>query len=115
MKILLISPAADPEKRTNKGLMMQQLTLYILQGLTPSQHIVETIEEEIEEVDLNSDCDLVAISYMTANAPRAYELCAEFKKRGKTVIVGGVHPTILPDEAAQHADTVVIGEAEGKR
>jgi len=113
MKILLISPAADPEKRTNKGLMMPQLALYILQGLTPSQHIVETIEEEIEEVDLNSDCDLVAISYMTANAPRAYELCAEFKKRGKTVIVGGVHPTILPDEAAQHADTVVIGEAEG--
>lgn len=50
---------------------------------------------------------------MTANAPRAYELCEEFRKRGKTVILGGVHPTILPDEAMQHADCVVVGEAEG--
>jgi radical SAM superfamily enzyme YgiQ (UPF0313 family) len=50
---------------------------------------------------------------MTANAPRAYYLTQEFKKRGKTVVLGGVHPTILPDEALQYADSVVIGEAEG--
>jgi radical SAM superfamily enzyme YgiQ (UPF0313 family) len=50
---------------------------------------------------------------MTSNAPRAYYLADEFKKRGKTVVMGGVHPTILPDEALQHADSVVIGEAEG--
>jgi radical SAM superfamily enzyme YgiQ (UPF0313 family) len=50
---------------------------------------------------------------MTANAPRAYELCQEFKKRGKKTILGGVHPTILPDEALEYADCVVVGEAEG--
>jgi len=113
MKILLISPTVDSEIRTNKGLMMPQLALYILEGLTPSEHEVRIIEEEIEPVDLEQDCHLVGISCMTANVPRAYELCKEFKKRGKTVILGGVHPTILPEEALRHADSVVIGEAEG--
>jgi radical SAM superfamily enzyme YgiQ (UPF0313 family) len=113
MKILLISPTIDAEKRTNKGLMMPQLSLYILEGLTPSEHQVEIMEEEAEDVDLDYECDLVGISCMTANAPRAYELCEEFRQRGKTVVLGGVHPTILPDEALQYADSVVIGEAEG--
>ncbi len=113
MKILLISPAINTEKRTNKGLMMPQLALYILKGLTPPEHEVKIIEEETVQIDLEQECDLIGISCMTANAPRAYELSQEFKKRGKTVILGGVHPTILPDEALQHADCVVIGEAEG--
>ena len=113
MKILLISPTIDTQKRTNKGLMMPQLALYILEGLTPIEHEVKIIEEEIADIDLNEDCNLVGISCMTANAPRAYELCKEFKKRGKTVVLGGVHPTILPDEALQYANSVVVGEAEG--
>ena len=113
MKILLISPTVDSEKRTNKALMLPQLALYIIQGLTPPEHEVIVIEEEITPVDLEQECDLVAISCLTANAPRAYELCKEFKERGKTVVLGGVHPTILPDEALQHATSIVIGEAEG--
>ncbi len=92
---------------------MPQLALYILEGLTPPEHEVRIIEEEIEAIDLDQECDLVAISCMTANAPRAYELCQEFRKRGKTVVLGGVHPTILPDEALEYADCVVVGEAEG--
>lgn len=113
MKILLISPAVDAEKRTNKWLMMPQLALYILEGLTPPGHEVTVIEEETGNVNPDEDCDLVGISCMTANAPRAYELCAEFRKRGKPVVLGGVHPSILPEEAMQHADSVVVGEAEG--
>jgi radical SAM superfamily enzyme YgiQ (UPF0313 family) len=113
MKILLISPAVDAEKRTNKGLMMPQLALYILKGLTPPGHEVAITEEEVETVDLDQDCQLVGISCMTANSTRAYELCREFRNRGKYVVLGGVHPTILPDEALEHADSVVIGEAEG--
>ena len=113
MKILLISPTVDTEKRTNKGLMMPQLSLYILEGLTPPEIEVKVIEEDIDHIDLEQECDLVGISCLTANAPRAYELCQEFKKRGKTVVLGGVHPTILPDEALQYADCVVVGEAEG--
>ncbi|HTX87806.1 MAG TPA: radical SAM protein [Bacteroidales bacterium] len=113
MKIVFISPAVNPKKRTPRGLMMPQLGLYILEGLTPPEHTVRIIEEEVEKINLDEECDLVGISCMTANSPRAYELAYEFRKRGKTVIMGGVHPTILPEEAAQHADAVVIGEAEG--
>jgi radical SAM superfamily enzyme YgiQ (UPF0313 family) len=113
MKILLISPTIDAQKRTNKELMMPQLALYILKGLTPDTHQVKIVEEEAEDVDLNEACDLVGISCMTANALRAYDLAAEFRKRGKTVVLGGVHPTILPQEASQYADCVVVGEAEG--
>jgi radical SAM superfamily enzyme YgiQ (UPF0313 family) len=113
MKILLISPTIDNERRTNKGLMMPQLSLYILKGLTPREHEVKIIEEESESINLEERCDLVAISCMTANSTRAYELAKKFMARGKTVVLGGVHPTILPDEALQYSDCVVIGEAEG--
>lgn len=113
MKILLISPAVSKSKRTVKELMMPQLALYILEGLTPAPHTVTIIEEEVQSIHFEESCDLVGISCMTANAPRAYEVAGEFRKRGKTVILGGVHPTILPEEALEHADSVVIGEAEG--
>lgn len=113
MKILLISPVVDVGIKTTKQLMLPELALYILEGLTPSEHEVKIIEEEAEDIDLDEECDLVGISCMTANAPRAYALSREFKKRGRTVIMGGVHPTILPDEALRHSDCVVIGEAEG--
>ena len=65
--------------------MMPQLALYILQGLNPPEHDVTIIEQEAEDIDLDQECDLIGISCMTANAPRAYELCQEFRKRGKTI------------------------------
>jgi radical SAM superfamily enzyme YgiQ (UPF0313 family) len=113
MKILLISPYVDETKRRETGLLLPPLALYILEGLTSSEHKVKIVEEEIETINLDEDCDLVGISCMTANAPRAYFLAGEFRKRAKVVVMGGVHPTILPDEALQYADCVVIGEAEG--
>ncbi|MDD5571775.1 MAG: radical SAM protein [Bacteroidales bacterium] len=113
MKILLISPLRNVTQKTSKNLMMPQLALIIIEGLTPKEHEVKIIEEESQAVNIDEDCDLVGISCMTANANRAYHLAEEFRKRGKTVVLGGVHPTILPDEAMQYADSVVIGEAEG--
>jgi radical SAM superfamily enzyme YgiQ (UPF0313 family) len=113
MKILLISPTVDNSKRTNQGLMMPQLALYILQGLTPAEHEVQILDEEEEELILDESCDLVGISCMTANAPRSYQIAKKFRSLGKTVVMGGVHPTILPEEALKHCDSVVIGEAEG--
>lgn len=113
MHILLISPARNPYVKKPKGIMMPQLALNLLEGLTPPHHRVTLIEEEIESIDLDMECDIVGISCMTSNAPRAYHLADEFRKRGNRVVMGGIHPTILPDEALQHADSVVIGEAEG--
>jgi radical SAM superfamily enzyme YgiQ (UPF0313 family) len=113
MKILLISPVRDSNQRTNKGLMMPQLSLFILDGLTPKEHTVKIIEEEYARIDFDEECDLVGISCMTSNAQRAYYIASEFKKRNRTIVMGGVHPTILPDEVLQFSDSVVIGEAEG--
>ena len=113
MKILLISPARDKHAYTNKGIMIPQLALFILEGLTPKKHQVKIVEEEFMSVDFEEECDIVGISFMTSNAYRAYNISKEFKKRGKTIIMGGIHPTILPDEVLQYADAVVVGEAEG--
>jgi radical SAM superfamily enzyme YgiQ (UPF0313 family) len=113
MKILLISPARDKYAYTNKGIMIPQLALFIIEGLTPKEHNVKIVEEEYMTIDFEEDCDIVGISFMTSNSSRAYNISTEFKKRGKTIIMGGIHPTILPEEALQYADAVIIGEAEG--
>src|SRR4030065_358498 len=103
MKILLISPCVDPETRTPKGIMIPQLSLHILYGLTPTEYAVKIIEEELEDINFDEECDLIGISCMTANAPRAYFIAQQFRKRGKRVVLGGVHPTILPNEALNYA------------
>jgi radical SAM superfamily enzyme YgiQ (UPF0313 family) len=113
MKILLISPLAGDGFRREKGLLWPSLALYILEGLTPEEHTVKIVEEEFESIPFEEKFDLIGISCMTANAPRAYLLADHFRLKGTKVVVGGIHPTILPDEALQHADSVVIGEAEG--
>ncbi|MEK7449267.1 MAG: B12-binding domain-containing radical SAM protein, partial [Planctomycetota bacterium] len=71
MKVLLISPSIAPDLKTPKGLMIPQLALHILEGLTPLEYEVKTVEEETERINLDEDCELVGISCMTANAPRA--------------------------------------------
>lgn len=113
MKILLISPCQGAKGRQQKSVIFPQLALDLLAGLTPPGHEVTIIEEEIDDIPLDAECDLVGLSCMTSNAPRAYWLAGEFKKRNRTVVLGGIHPTLLPDEALQYADSVVIGEAEG--
>ena len=71
------------------------------------------VEEEFEPLPLNGHWDVVGITAMTATAPRAYELALLFRQNGSKVILGGIHPSVLPDEAARFGDAVVIGEAEG--
>lgn len=74
---------------------------------------VSIIDENIEDLDLNEECDLVGITAVTANVNRAYKIADEFRKRDKKVVMGGAHVSFIPDEALNHADSVVIGEAEG--
>jgi radical SAM superfamily enzyme YgiQ (UPF0313 family) len=113
MEIYLISPRQYGTRKTPKALRIPQIALKYLSALTPSRHNVFSIEEEVEPIDFEYDCDLVALSVMTASSIRAYQIAREFKRRGKTVVMGGVHPSVLPDEALMYADAVVIGEAEG--
>jgi len=88
------------------------LALPTLAGLTPSDVETEIIDENIEDINFEDNTDLVGITAPTFLATRAYEIADEFRKIGVRVILGGIHPSILPDEAIQHADSVVIGEAE---
>jgi len=113
MKLLLVSPSRKFGKKILKAVKMPQLGLHILASLTPNDVDITVVDEGIREVDFSLDFDLVGISCMTATANRSYQLSDRFRKRASKVILGGIHPTILPQEAIQHADAVVIGEAEG--
>jgi len=115
MKLLLISPSRKFGKliKVPKALKIPQLGLHILASLTPNNVDITVVDEEIREIDFSLDFDLIGISCMTATANRTYQLSDMYRQRGSKVVLGGIHPTILPQEAIQHADAVVIGEAEG--
>ena len=86
-------------------------SLYVAAAM-PSHVHTQILDEEIEPVDFATDADVVGISFMTYNAPRAYEIADRFRASGKPVIFGGYHPTFRPEEAIAHADAVCIGDAE---
>jgi len=115
-KILLVFA----HSRTSSGLFNKfvytsyypSITLEQLISITPNKYKVEYVDERYESVDLNWKGSLVGISTLTLNALHAYSIADEFRKKGKTVVLGGYHPSALPEEAIKHADAVVIGEAE---
>jgi radical SAM superfamily enzyme YgiQ (UPF0313 family) len=113
MRVLLVSPSRDPGKRVTNGFKFSQLTLPVLASLTPPDVEVSAIDEDLADIDFSKAYDLVGITCMTATARRSYELGDLFRARGATVVLGGIHPTVVPQEAIAHADAVVIGEAEG--
>jgi radical SAM superfamily enzyme YgiQ (UPF0313 family) len=88
------------------------LGLLTVAGLTPPEFAVEFTDENVSEIDFDSDAGMIAISVMTPLAHRAYEIADQFRARGKTVVLGGIHVSIHPEEAAAHADCVVTGEVE---
>lgn len=69
-------------------------------------------DENLREINFDEPCDLVCLSAMTAQAPRAYEIADAFRERGVTTVMGGIHAALLPEEAALHADVVLVGEGE---
>lgn len=81
-------------------------------ALTPPEHIVKIVDEEVSDIDFEEHFDLVGITAMSFKATRAYEIAGEFRKRGITVVMGGIHATVCPDEVLEHVDAIVIGEAE---
>jgi len=81
-------------------------------ALTPDTWHVDVIDEYVEELDLARDADLVGISTYSVNATRGYELAEHFRSRGIPVVMGGIHASMVPDEALQYVDSVVVGECE---
>jgi radical SAM superfamily enzyme YgiQ (UPF0313 family) len=121
MKILLVLPAGEqvrvtpdnPEVPRRAMLRFSVLPLTAVAALTPREHEVRIVDENVEALDFATDCNVVGITFMTALAPRAYEIAASFRRRGRIVVGGGYHATLCPEDAAPHFDALVVGDAEG--
>ena len=116
-KLLLVDPYPRESPyhlgaSERKAIWFPKLSLPAIAAYTPEHWDVEVQDEAVREIDLDYPADMVGISVMTCYAPRAYQLADEFRKRGVPVVLGGVHPTYCPDEALQHCDAIVTGEAE---
>jgi len=91
---------------------MEPLTFAVLKGLTPPQHEVELFDDRFEAIPFDNPVDLVAINTEIYTARRAYEIADRYRRRDVPVVLGGYHATMIPEEAAAHADAVVVGDAE---
>lgn len=112
MKIDLIVPATRIQRRKMSLAVCPPLAPAMLAALTPKGAEITITDENVTRVDMDKDVDLVGITVITSTANRAYEIADGYRKRGVKVVLGGIHPSVLPDEAGRHADAVVIGEAE---
>jgi radical SAM superfamily enzyme YgiQ (UPF0313 family) len=128
LKILLISPGGtffskrrDFGEYVENSREMQTILHYwsgigaslpTIAGATPGDEELRIIDENIEAINFNESCDLVGITAITQQTNRAYEIADEFRKRGRYVVMGGIHATVLPEEAMEHVDTVFVGEGE---
>ena len=113
MKIKLIAPHEQREDTISSPFKLQRVNLPLLAALTPPGHTITIVEEAFAPDDINQDVDLVGITVLTELALRAYHIGDTYRQKGVKVVMGGIHPTVLPDEALEHADAVVVGEAEG--
>ena len=93
---------------------LPSLGLLTLAGMTSSDHTINywEIDDLPPESELSANLDLVAISSFSARIQDAYTLADQFRQNGTPVVLGGLHVTALPEEAAKHADSVMIGEGE---
>ena len=110
MKITFVRPHLTDARSRDA---MEPLVFAILAGLTPPDVELDLIDERLGPIPDDHNTDLVALTVETFTARRAYQIATRFHERGVPVVVGGYHPTFLPEEALQYADGVVIGDAEG--
>lgn len=112
MKILLISP--ERKRRRDEAFLFKLgfLNLPYIAAVTPMDVEVKIVDEAHEAIDFDERVDLVGLTAQTPVAPRAYQIASEFRKRGIPVVMGGVHASMLPEEAIQYVDSVVVGEGE---
>lgn len=120
MRLLLIQPwhRSDKSYRSKYSFLISYapLTLATLKALIPNDIDceVDVCDEMVEKIDkyLKRSYDIVAITLQTSAAIKSYELAKQFKEKGSYIVMGGYHPTYMPEEAIKYADTVIIGAAE---
>jgi radical SAM superfamily enzyme YgiQ (UPF0313 family) len=109
MKISFVRPSLHGQPA---GDAMTPLAFAILKSLTPPDVEVVLYDERVEPVPLDEPTDLVAMTVETYTARRSYQLAVQYRRRGVPVVMGGFHPTFLPEESGAFADAVVVGDAE---
>ena len=117
MKVLLVFPKIEHGASTfrDKGSWMSFLfgypiiTLPHLAAITPEKYDVRIVNENLDTLDFDEEADVVGITCYTMTAPRVYEIADEFRRRGKKVVLGGYHPTAMPEEAGKHAVQTLQG------
>jgi radical SAM superfamily enzyme YgiQ (UPF0313 family) len=114
MRLTLIYPSVGRKENTPyvRAWQMQPLSMALLASLTPPDIDVRFYDDRMEPIPFDEPTDLVALSVETFTALRAYKIAHQFRVRGVPVVMGGYHVTLQPDEAARHADAIVIGDAE---
>lgn len=114
-KIVLIQPSPYDKNKNplkKKKLYFAGLALPLLAALTPQDYEVEIIFEILEDIPFDTDAELIGISTMGHGVIRSIDIAQEFRKRGKTVILGGYMASIMPEEAQKYCDALLIGDAE---
>ncbi len=112
MKIDIVVVYIQRYHRGHEVHFVPPITGIHLAALTPARHTVRVIHQQVEEVNLDSDADVIALSFSSGFAPEAYRLATAYRKRGKIVIAGGAHVTFAPEEALRFVHSAIIGEAE---
>src|SRR5881275_1827407 len=108
VKITLLMPQSPMYRKRgifSKALRYAPLTLTTLAALVPEDlnADIRIIDEGVEDFTIDAlDADIVGITCITPNAPRIYDISRQLREKGMTVVLGGVHPTLVPDEAQQH-------------
>lgn len=115
MEVYLIKASAPgPFKEYKKATGGPPQNIFSVAAATPSDIQVDMCDETIGmKPKRNTTADVVALFFHTPDAIHAYALAEKYRKKGKTVVLGGLHPSFMPDEAAAYADALLIGEAEG--
>jgi radical SAM superfamily enzyme YgiQ (UPF0313 family) len=114
LKITFIKPTIGRQEHSlyvDEG-RMEPLMLAVLAGLTPGDVEVALYDDRMESIPYDEATDLAAITVETYTARRSYEIAAEYRSRGVPVILGGMHPSLVPEEAELHADSLCLGDAE---
>lgn len=115
MRLTLVQPAIGHRAGESyiRSWQMEPLPIATLAGLTPRGVSLSFYDDRMEPLCFDEPTDAVAIPVETYTARRAYQIASDYRSRGVPVILGGFHPSMMPDEAQRFGDTVVIGEAEG--
>lgn len=98
MRILLVAPRSLMSEATAPWLRIPQLSLPILAALAPAGHEVVMVEEEFDPLPAADHWDVVGLTAMTTNVHRAYQLASRFRGQGAKVVLGGIHPSVMPEE-----------------